>query len=336
MYNLSCSDGYKYPGSEPVYITDIIPLVTGLAAAASDQSIRLFDPLRLSQGPIKTLQTNHGNLTSTKAFNPAESIISTTGENGTVSLWDLRLDSAKSQVLRIQGTSEAALLSLACSSQTNTIAAGTELANHQASILIWDLRSPSAPKTQYNEVHSDDVTELNFHPTNPTLLLSGSTDGLVNINDISQTDEDEVVIQAFNHGSIHHAGFLNESTEVYALSHDEKFALYDMAESAEKGTAIFDTGDIRSVVNCQYVANVVPKVNGAGAVLGVGSQDQELFCLIHLTKIGTSWSLDSDTVVGLPGAHGSELVRSFCLFDEQQVVFTSGEDGWIKAWRPTA
>lgn len=136
-----------------------------------------------------------------------------------------------------------------------------------------DLRTPQTPKTQYNEVHSDDVTELTFHPTQPDLLLSGSTDGLVNVCDTTIVDEDEVVIQTFNHGSVHRAGFLNDSTEVYALSHDEKFALYDMSETTEKGSAILDVGDIRKVVNCQYVANVMPKVNGAGAVLGAGTQE---------------------------------------------------------------
>jgi len=158
-----------------------------------------------------------------------------------------------------------------------------------------DLRSPSAPKIQYDEVHSDDVTEvrtnhhpplsnsqlthlpfrpkqLSFHPTNQSLLLSGSTDGLVNVCDTRITDEDEVVIQAFNHGSVHHAGFLNE-TEVYAVSHDEKFALYDMAETVQKGSATLDYGDIREVVGCQYVANVTPKLNGTGAVIGAGSQE---------------------------------------------------------------
>ena len=72
---------------------------------------------------------------------------------------------------------------------------------------------------------------MKFHPENPDILLSGSTDGLVNICDTRISDEDEVVIQAFNHGaSIHHAGFLTR-TEAYALSHDEKLALYDMAEN---------------------------------------------------------------------------------------------------------
>lgn len=40
------------------------------------------------------------------------------------------------------------------------IAAGTEFADHQASIFLWDARAGSAPRLQYNEVHSDDVTEV--------------------------------------------------------------------------------------------------------------------------------------------------------------------------------
>lgn len=44
--------------------------------------------------------------------------------------------------------------------------------------------------------------------------------------------------------------------------------------------------------------------------------------------------LDRDNRVNLPGAHCGEIVRSFCFFDDEQVVFTAGEDGHIKAWRP--
>ncbi|KAK3393597.1 WD40-repeat-containing domain protein [Podospora didyma] len=334
MYSLTCADRYKYPGDVAPYVLDIIPVATGLAVTSSDQSICLFNPLRLGQGPLKIIQTDHGNLTSAKAYNAAGSIICTTGENGTVSIWDLRLGEAEARVLHIvPGGDQPSLLSLACSSQTHALATGTELANHQASVMLWDIRSPSAPRIQYNEVHSDDVTELNFHPSNPNVLLSGSTDGLVNVCDTSIVDEDEVVVQAFNHGSVHRAGFLN-NTEVYAVSHDEKFALYDMAEGVEKGSATLDFGDARAALGCQYVAGVFPKLNGTGAVIGAGSQDQGMFQLVHLSKGGASWALDSQSVVGLPGAHGSELVRSFCFFDEEQVVFTAGEDSCVKAWRP--
>jgi WD repeat-containing protein 89 len=128
-------------------------------------------------------------------------------------------------------------------------------------------------RLQYKEVHSDDVTELQFHPQDSNILLSGSTDGLVNIYDTRITDEDECVIQTFNHGaSVHHAGFLS-TTEVYAISHDERFALYNMAEDHEKGSAMVDFENVRELLGCQYVANVIPKAHSGGAVIGAGSQE---------------------------------------------------------------
>jgi WD40 repeat protein len=103
MYNLKCTDGYQYTGSEAIYVLDLIPLGIGLAAIASDQSLCLFDPTRLSHGPTKRIQTSHGNLAVAKAYNAAESIVATTGENGSVSLWDLRLAPAQASVLQLAG-----------------------------------------------------------------------------------------------------------------------------------------------------------------------------------------------------------------------------------------
>ena len=60
-----------------------------------------------------------------------------------------------------------------------------------------------------------------------------------------------------------------------------------------------------------------------------------MFQLVHLSK-NPNWTFDQDTVVGLPGAHGSEIVRTFSVVDEDKVVYTGGEDGWIKAWKPTS
>lgn len=80
-----------------------------------------------------------------------------------------------------------------------------------------------------------------------------------------------------NHGSVHRAGFLGGTGVVYAASHDEKFALYDLADSSEadggSGAALLDLGDVRAALGCQYLAGVVPKHGGAGAVLGVGAQE---------------------------------------------------------------
>ncbi|KAH8158283.1 hypothetical protein CIB48_g9962 [Xylaria polymorpha] len=316
MYPLTCIDGYRIPTREEVYVLDIIPFTSGPGTISSDQKLSLFNPLSLKTGPTVNLVTNHGNITCARVFDPANSVVSTAGENGTVSLWDLRQDARQAEVARFTTEGQVPVLSVACSS-------------------TGDIRSTSAPKLHYTEIHSDDVTEVWVPYSDHNVLLSGSTDGLVNICDTRITDEDEVVIQTFNHdASIHHAAFLND-TEVYAISNDERLALYDMAEGYEKGAATTDFGDMRATFGCQYIANISAKANGAGAVLGAGAHEQQAFELIHLTK-GETWAFDRDNSVGLPGAHSEEIVRSFCFYDEAQMVFSAGEDGFIKAWRANA
>ncbi|KAL8636658.1 MAG: hypothetical protein Q9228_005971, partial [Teloschistes exilis] len=130
-----------------------------------------------------------------------------------------------------------------------------------------DSRATSQPLLQYVESHSDDVTELAFHPSQTSCLLSGSTDGLINLYDTTITDEDDALIQVFNHGSsIAHADFLSDH-EVFALSHDEIFSIYDLKDSPG-------------------------------------------------------------------GGHGEEVIRSLCSSHDEKTIFTAGEDGQIKAWRP--
>ena len=72
------------------------------------------------------------------------------------------------------------------------IAAGTESTKEglgEVSVLLYDTRNPAVPLRQYNESHTDTITQLEFHPDQPNLLLSGSTDGLVSIFDISKKYE---------------------------------------------------------------------------------------------------------------------------------------------------
>ncbi|KAI1322402.1 WD40 repeat-like protein [Xylariaceae sp. FL0255] len=336
MFPLTCIDGYKIPIREEVYVLDIIPFITGPATISSDQKLSLFDPLSLKTGPILDIRTNHGNITCARPYDLENKGVCTAGEDGTISLWDLRQDVRSAEVARFATENLEPVLSVACSDAGFSVVAGTELQNHQASVIIWDIRSPQRTKLHYKEVHSDDVTELNFHPSDPNILLTGSTDGLVNICDTRITDEDEVVIQTFNHdSSIHHAAFLND-TEVYALSHDERLAFYDMSESRENGAATLDLGDMRSVLGCQYITNIVPKFNGAGAVIGAGAHEQQTFELIHISKGNDGWALNRENSVGLPGAHSEEIVRSWAAYEGAEIVFSAGEDGFIKAWKAAA
>jgi SEL1 protein len=136
-----------------------------------------------------------------------------------------------------------------------------------------DTRQLDQPVVKYIESHSDDVTELQFHPTQPQIILSGSTDGLVNIYNTTITDEEEALHQTINHGhSIHHANFLND-VDIFALSHDEKFSMYELVTNSEEGVEEpppVHYGDMREMLGGEYIANVLRRQDG-GAVIGVGT-----------------------------------------------------------------
>ncbi|UNI23141.1 hypothetical protein JDV02_008977 [Purpureocillium takamizusanense] len=357
MYDLSNVARHHFPSrsdgdDDAVYVLDLHRTAAGLASITSDQRLTLLDPTRFGGGSAaaaKSWELGHGGgVAALRVFDGPGGLVCTAGEDGGVAVWDVRAAGEAARVARFKA-SDAPILSMACSASTQTIAVGTELANHTASIYLWDVRTTPSPRAHYQEVHSDDVTTLSFHASQPALLLSGSTDGLVNVYDTRVADEDDLTLQTLNLGaSIHHAGFLTD-TEVYALSHDERFALYDVAEHRASGDATQAFGDLREAlvaagggddgvvpVPVQYVAGVTPKTDGSGAVIGAGSQDKQHFELVFMARdpARQQWVLDRANGVGLPGAHGEEIVRSFCFFDEEQLVFTAGEDGNIKAWRP--
>jgi hypothetical protein len=115
--------------------------------------------------------------------------------------------------------------------------------------------------------------QLQFHPTRKNVLLSGSTDGLVNLYDINVTDEDDALLQVVNHGSIHHAGFLSE-TAVYALSHDETFSIHPITNpdsEEENESSPIQFGDLRPSLGCEYVVQTLTSDNGQGSYLAAGN-----------------------------------------------------------------
>lgn len=126
-------------------------------------------------------------------------------------------------------------------------------------IPLRDQRNTSAPLRSYIDSHTDTVTSLQLHPTLPTLLLSSSTDGLVNIFDISQADEDDALYQVINHGSaIAHAGFMYPSTDIFALGTDETMSFYALQsqQEEEEEPAPKAFGDVREPLDCEYLAKM--------------------------------------------------------------------------------
>lgn len=172
--------------------------------------------------------------------------------------------------------------------------------------------------------------QVQYHPTQTNLLLSGSTDGLVNIYDTTISDEDDALYQVINHGSsIHHAGFLGDM-DVFALSHDETLSIHRLADPNENTEEPSPTlfGDLREKLSCEYVVEVLQ--SSEGVLVGAGShryvyhhprtkvlrfnhaQSDHRLDMVPL-KAERQWSLDQGSIWRIDGAHGEEIIRSFCI-----------------------
>lgn len=66
-----------------------------------------------------------------------------------------------------------------------------------AYILFWDIRNVKLLGA-YWEAHTDDVTQLKFDDEDVDRLISGSTDGLINIYDLKETTEDDALQDSLN------------------------------------------------------------------------------------------------------------------------------------------
>ncbi|KAF3357396.1 hypothetical protein VdG1_03184 [Verticillium dahliae VDG1] len=192
-----------------------------------------------------------------------------------------------------------------------------------------------APVAGHRFTGREEVYVLDIHRLGAG-LASITSDQQLSLFDPARLGAGPITSLPTAHGNIKALRPFDRASEVYTLTHDEKLAVFNLDAGYEKGTPVADFGDVRAELACQYVANVTAKVDGSGAIIGVGSQDRQNFQLVHLARGSekNSWVFDRASSVGLPGGHGEEIVRAFCFYDDEQVVFTAGEDGYIKAWRP--
>lgn len=268
---------------------------------------------------------------------------------GRLNIWDLRAKTALQHDIEAIGTDKVATAMGV--SNFGDIAIGTE-AGLDAEISVFDIRQIKAtkPLVKYSDSHNDDITNLQFHPNIPNRMLSGSSDGVVNLFDITVQEEDEAVLEAYNHqASIHRTGFFTDADSaleklqlgntktglskdfVFALSHMETLTVFPIdwmedgnealkTSTEKKASAVREFGDLRSAWNCQYVADYSKQH------FLIGSNDDRWASLIPILNG------QPQAPYLLEGGHGDDVVRCFDLWQPGGACFTGGEDGCIKLW----
>ncbi|KAM3424925.1 hypothetical protein BST61_g6899 [Cercospora zeina] len=296
---------------------------TQLATIGSDDALRTFDATTCNI--TKTLPNCHSGVSCLEAGGPACTFV-TGGRDGVVRCWDGRAQ----KIAEMADPNANGIASLAC--HGHFIAVGTESLKEglgDVSVLLFDTRNTRAPLRLYTESHTDTVTELQFHPAQPHVLLSGSTDGLVSIFDVNHDDEDDALLQVLNpRSAVHCAGFIAQH-QAYVVSTDEQYSIYTLAKTASDEEELpppLQFGDVRQRLDCMYVIDVLVQPDGP-PLIAYGHNEKRT---LGISSLGSPGAWDFGQKIDLPGAHGDDVVRDVLLMEKR--AFSCGEDGMVKAW----
>ncbi|NXX50530.1 WDR89 protein, partial [Tricholaema leucomelas] len=332
---------------EPAYLLDIdVSKPTqsessrSVAVSCSNKSIRLYN--RDTLNFLREYSGHPGILSGVRFAHRCDSVVLSACSDGTVKCWDIRLATQKAVQL-FSGYPANVFCSFDINSNDLIICAGTEKVEKDTFLVFWDARgitncasTTKEPLGVYSESHNDDITKISFHPVEPNWVVSGSTDGLVNVFDINKDNEDDALISTCNSdSSVSFIGWSGKDyKQVYCMTHDEGFCWWDIAQlDTEEPITLLHVLDVRDTV-------CIENDSLHYLVGGLYHEKADKLFLIGGTSTGNihliSCATDGLSLVGTLSRGHSATVRSFCWNLTDESLLTGGEDAQLLLWKPGA
>lgn len=170
---------------------------------------------------------------------------------------------------------------------------GVQNREKQVPILFYDIRN-KANQHCYVDSHEDDVTQVKFHPTKSNVIVTGSTDGLINVFNIDEEDENDALLSSLNsESSIQtlrwHPNKVNEY-HLSCITHTNDLILFDMGTEdigfQYDRSEITETMKRKSVDDCYLIDCHTDSVQDIFVLAGSNFNNGE--CLRSLTVTGDS------------------------------------------------
>ncbi|KAG0725810.1 WD repeat-containing protein 89 [Chionoecetes opilio] len=247
-----------------------------LAVSASDKSVTLMETETLTK--TLTLEPHKEVISGVKFSRTDSNILWTSSHDGTVKLWDLRTSHCEKE---LQGNTEnsSILKPITCfdiSNNERILCGGTELVEEGAFVLFWDIRGKEVLGSYFESV-TDDITQVVFNPNQEDLLASASTDGVINIFDVSQNSEGDALTYSLNAEVV--AGKLcwlshgGKYERLAAATDVETLQYWDIRESAPRHS--FSREEVASVIKCpepddSYIVSVMECGHGEDPLILAG------------------------------------------------------------------
>ncbi|KAM7342444.1 WD repeat-containing protein 89-like isoform 2-T4 [Cochliomyia hominivorax] len=311
---------------------------TCIAAGLSDGSVRLFE-INSERGlyiqpPMSNKFKESLTICGVRFVDETPNLLLVGTTNGLVRLLDLRTRNEVSRFKNIPANKlePRDILAFDRNSNSRLLCMGTVQRGNNVNLLFYDLRTSNKLFT-YFESHQDDVTSLRFHPQNPDILCSGSTDGLINIFDVSASDEDNAILTTINTESTVHKINWHKNTDnkdiISCVTNTSDFKLYE-----------YD-GDIIAEFDRLQITETIKRKNEANCNLidCYSTIDNGLFLLTG-SNLNEGETLRSCTIKNgelKPYANfvgNKQIVRESIFDAKTNILITAGESGFVTLWTP--
>lgn len=303
-----------------------------LAAAISDShTIKVYDQDTFCSAV--TLEGHSDTITNIMFDKNEKDFLWSSSMDGTLRLWDISAGGSGKEVFKSeQGitcfdiNSTGKLLSLALEQDSDSL----DVVIHFMDIGDVNAISSLDVLATFDDVHSDDVTKVLFHPQKEKVLFTASMDGLVSVLDLylsSSFDEDICLLRTLNvETSISNFGFFGPSNEfIFVLTHIETLQLWDFNDAE----LILGLTDVRKKITdspytIDYIIDCVYHETSQRLFL-VGGTNSGTVNLFHV-------NLETlEPVQSLSCGH-SEVVRCLIQNEKKDALFSGAEDGMICGW----
>lgn len=297
-----------------------------ILAATDSQIVRGYDLGSASASP--SLEVKAGGLTG--LVGEAGRLV-VSGEEA-VKVYDPRADTA-SPVLTLSDRRARHYSSLAV--RADLVVAGTEQIKDESFLLFWDLRQAGRLMGGYWETFNDDITSLSFKPGgDQSLLATGCSDGIVNILDLSESDESEALLTSHNTqdsvaGVVWYSSSKTEDN-LAIQTHTEAVQLWRTEEATARCVLTREAvcrGIRRSCPDYTYIVGLHPH-KSEGLTMVAASRCESQPC-VRLARIRNK---KVKPLSLLEGADSSSLVTS-SLAVTDSCFATGNEAGILSVWR---
>ncbi|XP_055531641.1 WD repeat-containing protein 89 [Wyeomyia smithii] len=306
---------------------------SSLAVGLSKKQVQIYHMSTNGELTLNNTHCSNSAVRGVRFFNENSNLFMTCWIDGTVTLFDSRVNKP---VTTFEDCSEGAkktTTSFDINQNDRVICASTDIQESGDSFLLfYDVRE-RAFLGSYWECHSEDITNVRFHPTNPDLLASSSVDGLVNVFDISQSCEDDALQYCFNvENSVETFSWHSSPTKkdwISCITTTNDFHLFDVENQDHE--VMFSREQITSLIQrtSPIDCNVVAAHNDepSGFFLLAGSNYNKGECLRTLKYDNECFSPHLNL------QHNNQIVRASIYNEKEKYLITTGEGGLITVWR---